>query len=105
MKSKLEVKDKTLKYESEEVQKQLIKKHEEEKEEIMSSHKRELNAFKKDKESIAADLEQVWLSYLLQIFNYVGIKKVIKCKYKTEKGKNLYIWNVREASLFFKLKP
>ena len=59
LKSKLELRDKSLQYESVELQKQLQKKHEEEVEEAISRVKKEQGTIKKERDSMANELEQV----------------------------------------------
>ena len=59
LKSKLELRDKSLQYESVELQKQLQKKNEEEIEEAISRVKKEQGTIKKERDSLANELEQV----------------------------------------------
>lgn len=59
LKSKLELRDKSLQYESVEFQKQLQKKNEEEIEEAISRVKKEQGTIKKERDSLANELEQV----------------------------------------------
>ena len=59
LKSKLELRDKSLQYESVELQKQLQKKNEEEIEEAISRAKKEQGTIKKERDSLANELEQV----------------------------------------------
>lgn len=59
LKSKLELRDKSLQYESVELQKQLQKKNEEEIEEAISRVKKEQGTIKKERDSLSNELEQV----------------------------------------------
>lgn len=59
LKSKLELRDKSLQYDSVELQKQLQKKHEEEIEEAISRVKKEQGIIKKERDSMANELGQV----------------------------------------------
>lgn len=59
LKSKLELRDKSLQYDSVELQKQLQKKHEEEIEEAISKVKKEQGIIKKERDSMANELGQV----------------------------------------------
>ena len=59
LKSKLELRDKSLQYESVELQKQKKKKNEEEIEEAISRVKKEQGTIKKERDSLANELEQV----------------------------------------------
>lgn len=59
LKGKLELRDKSLQYDSVELQKQLQKKHEEEIEEAISKVKKEQGIIKKERDSMANELGQV----------------------------------------------
>ena len=59
LKNRLELRDKSSQEESNELQKQLQKKHEEDIEEVISKMKKEQSLIKKDKDLLAAELEQV----------------------------------------------
>ena len=59
LKGKLELRDKSLQYDSVELQKQLQKKHEEEIEEAISKVKKEQGIMKKERDSMANELGQV----------------------------------------------